>query len=96
MVHELLYVSKSVSNINARQYLERLGRSLIPFYRRDGAAIPFRVTTHQITLDLSTAIPIGLIMNELISNSIRHAFTKEKTGAITIDVAETGEYLEIL
>lgn len=96
VVHELLYVSKNVSSIEARQYLERLGRSLIQFYRRDRASIPLVVRAPGISLNLSVAIPVGLIMNELISNSIRHAFFEGKTGTITIDVEESGEMLKIV
>jgi two-component sensor histidine kinase len=96
VVHELLYISKDVNRIDVQLYLERLGRSLIMFYRRDRPAIPLLVTGPHLSLDLSTAIPIGLIMNELISNSIRHAFSGEDTGSITIDVKEAGRDMIII
>lgn len=94
-VHELLYVSKKVSSIDVQQYLDRLGHSLIQFYRRDRPAIPLLVTAPRLSLDLRTAIPLGLIMNELISNSLRHAFAGETTGGIGITVTETGSTITI-
>jgi two-component sensor histidine kinase len=95
VVHELLYVSKNVSSIDAQQYLDRLGSTLIQFYRRDRPVATLQVNAPRLSLDLSTAIPLGLIMNELISNSIRHAFTEEKPGTIVITVTETDNTVTI-
>jgi PAS domain S-box-containing protein len=75
LVHEKLYRSKDLSKINARDYFTSLLKQLIASYRHH-QSVDFAVNSSEDEISLSTAIPCGLIANELITNSLKHAFDK--------------------
>lgn len=76
LVHQLLYEGQEFSRINLGEYLTRLAHLLADLNdaRRRGIAV--RVEADDLDLDLSRAIPCGLIVNEILSNSFKHAFTE--------------------
>jgi len=82
MVHETLYSSENFSSINISNYLSNLIRGIKGAYQSD--LIKFEVYSEEIELEIDTAIPVGLIINELITNSIKHAFPDGKSGKIEI------------
>ena len=90
LVHEKLYRSKDLSSINYSEYIESLASSLFRTYEFDSKRITLEMNVKEIYLDTDSASSVGLIINELISNSIKHAFPGEKDGKITIDFGETG------
>ncbi len=72
LVHELLYESEDISSIDIRTYIERLVSSIMDGYRSEG--IGYRTEIARVNVPIETAIPLGLIINELITNSLKHAF----------------------
>jgi len=72
LVHELLYESEDISSIDIRTYIERLVSSIMEGYRSEG--IGYRTEIARLNVPIETAIPLGLIINELITNSLKHAF----------------------
>jgi two-component sensor histidine kinase/HAMP domain-containing protein len=84
IIHERLYRSENFTNIDFGEYLQGLGSHLIRSYQKDG--ISFHVKSEEILLGIDIAIPCGLIANELISNSLKHAFPDRKPGTIAISV----------
>jgi two-component sensor histidine kinase len=97
-VHERLYQSEGLSNINVEEFVSDLVSHLFSMYEGSTSAIHIQMEVPEIHLDLDVAIPTGLMINELVSNVMKHAFPPEQ-GAGEIRVAlgplENGD-LELL
>jgi PAS domain S-box-containing protein len=86
LIHETLYQSKDLLNIDFQEYIESLTNSLSRSYVVPGVSVHVDVNVENVLLDLETAVPCGLVINELVSNALKHAFQeKEGTGIIGID-----------
>jgi len=83
MVHEKLYQSTDLSHINFREYLENLSHDLFYSYAVP-ASINLVVEAENIYINIDTAIPLGLIVNELVSNSLKYAFP-DKKGTLKVE-----------
>lgn len=81
MVHSMLYVSDNIEKINSKEFIARLSNNLL-----NSANIPIKLKTNikEMELPLNEIIPIGLILNELMTNSIKYAFESIKEPKITI------------
>ena len=84
MIHELLYQSSDLKSINFGNYINKLTNELCSVYITDPNKIKLNMDIGDIMLDINTAIPLGLIVNELVSNSMKHAFPNNKQGKIDI------------
>ena len=90
MVHELLYKSEDLEKIDFSVYIDRLAHHLIHACAKYD--IQLHIETHDIVLSLDTMSHLGLILQELLSNSMKHAFSG--SGSIYISLEEEeGEYL---
>ena len=86
LIHETLYQSKDLLKIDFQEYIETLTTSLSRSYSVPGVSVFVDVHVENVQLDLETAVPCGLVINELVSNSLKHAFHgKEGVGMIDID-----------
>ncbi|MCD1293649.1 hypothetical protein CUJ83_01400 [Methanocella sp. CWC-04] len=94
LIHEKLYMSSNLAQIDMADYLRSLTTHLIRSSGKD--RIDLTINTDKIFLDIDTAIPCGLIVNELISNSLKHAFTGNTGGAIKIDFYRSGDKSMVL
>ncbi len=93
LIHEKLYQSNDISIIDFSDYIEVLAGRLLEFYGVRNRII-LSVDAEAMHLNIDTAIPCGLIINELVSNSIQHAFPNDKDGKITITFKmSNGEYV---
>lgn len=90
LVHEKLYQSGTFSSINLRDYIGSLARHLFATFEQARDLIAFRVDVEDVSLEMDEAIPCGLIINELVSNALKHAFPGDREGVITIR-CRTGE-----
>lgn len=91
LIHEMLYLSKKISEVNFAEYIETLANSLFATYNISNKKIALKLNI-DITdkfFDIDTAIPCGLIVNEIISNSFKYAFLKKKNGIISIQMKNT-------
>jgi two-component sensor histidine kinase len=84
LVHENLYRSPDLGKIDISTYVKKLSWSLSSSYRIKGH-IALKVEADEIYLGIDMAIPCGLILNELITNSIKHAFPDGSSGEVSID-----------
>jgi len=82
MIHEHLYRSESLASINFRDYVERLVEDIIISH---GSSIRKVIEVDDIKPDIDTAIPLGLIINELVTNSVKYAFP-DGTGSVTVRI----------
>ena len=83
-VHQRLYQHDNLKKINFGDYPETLASDIFKSYVRNPDQITLNIDTEDVTLDVDTAIPLGLILNELISNSLKYAFPKGRTGILTV------------
>jgi two-component sensor histidine kinase/AmiR/NasT family two-component response regulator len=74
LVHERLYRSSDLASVDAREYIRSIADYLFGLYANPAKSIDLNVEVDDISLDLDTAIPCGLIANELISNALKYAF----------------------
>ncbi|MDB6175279.1 MAG: multi-sensor signal transduction histidine kinase [Chthoniobacteraceae bacterium] len=88
LIHEKLYQSSDLSKIELSGYLQELAASLFESYRTPSGSVGFKISAEGIFLELNAAIPCGLILNELISNALKHAFPEERRGEIVINFKE--------
>jgi two-component sensor histidine kinase len=96
LVHELLYLSPDLGRINFTEYLRTLTARLLGTYSVGPERIELAVEGEPVLLDIDTAIPCGLIVNELVANAIGHAFPRPRTGRITVTILmRSGELLSI-
>ncbi|MGC9516782.1 MAG: PAS domain S-box protein [Methanomicrobiales archaeon] len=86
LIHERLYRSTDLKRIDFGEYIRSLTTELYHTYVPDPSLIKLNVNVEDLMLDINTAIPLGLIVNELVSNSMKHAFPKGKAGEITIEL----------
>lgn len=90
LIHEKLYQSKDLAHIDFVEYLKSLVDMLLNFYREESTDINVSLKCAEINLEIDTAISMGLIVNELLSNSFKHAFPGQKSGEVTITLSKNG------
>jgi two-component sensor histidine kinase len=74
LIHEKLYRSQDLAQIDFAQYIRNLTAYLIRSYKRDFSPVALKINAHGVLLGIDTAVPCGLIINELVSNALKHAF----------------------
>jgi PAS domain S-box-containing protein len=90
IIHEVLYQSKDLARVTFEDYIKSLGGNLFRAYGANSKPLELEIRVQEVMLDIDTAIPCGLIINELVSNSLKYAFTEGKKGKITIDMHPEG------
>jgi two-component sensor histidine kinase len=94
-VHQLLYLSKSYSSINFKEHIEEILKNLHSSFSVAGQEISINKNIDSVQLDVSTAIPLALIVNELVTNSYKHAFSKGIRGEIGISLSESNKMVSL-
>jgi two-component sensor histidine kinase/PAS domain-containing protein len=94
-IHELLYRSGSFANVELAIYARELIPRLVNFFDAE-QRIGHAVIGENVTLELDRAVPFGLLLNELISNTCKHAFPSGKTGMLTVHLSYRGEDLRLV
>jgi PAS domain S-box-containing protein len=101
LIHEELYRGSKIHTLDFADYLQKLAVDLFSSYNLGNDNIKLKMDLEQIYLDMDTAIPLGIIVNELVSNSLKHAFPNRRKGEINIalkrakDFPVTGESSDI-
>ena len=96
LIHERLYKTKDLHQINFNTYLNDLARDLITSYAGNSDDIKLEMDIHSIYLPINQAVPCGLVINELVSNAIKYAFPNNKDTNNTIHIRMEKENGEIL
>jgi two-component sensor histidine kinase/HAMP domain-containing protein len=91
LIHESLYESQSFSRIEFAAYLRELLANLLQAYKFPGQTKKGAVEGNEICLNITQAIPCGLIANELISNALKHAFPGRQEGEIQVTPKREGD-----
>ncbi|MFD0964208.1 histidine kinase dimerization/phosphoacceptor domain -containing protein [Pseudofulvibacter geojedonensis] len=88
IVHKILYESEDISTINVEKYVQSLSDSIKKIFTSLDKDINISIEIQNVFLNIEKAIPIGLILNELLSNSFEHAFKNRDKGNILIRIEE--------
>ena len=87
LIHEQLYRSHNLARIDFVEYVESLTNHLLRSYGKDARKVTLERDITPVFLSIDTAIPCGLIINELVSNALKHAFPDGRTGKIRVELA---------
>lgn len=85
MAHEALYENKSFSDINMREYVQQIAKITHHSFGGRNASIDLQFALEDITLDMDKSIPLGLLVNEILINAYKHAFTGREEGTIRLE-----------
>jgi len=88
LIHQYLYSDKELASIDMGEYIPNLCEKLFHAYKLDHDLIELKINVEPISLDIDTAIPLGIIINELITNSLKYAFDADDQGQIAVTFAE--------
>ncbi|MFH1673562.1 MAG: histidine kinase dimerization/phosphoacceptor domain -containing protein [Pseudomonadota bacterium] len=91
LVHEKLYQSQDLANIDFNEYVKHLANILFRSYGIDTEKIALKLDIEDVIIEVDIAIPCGLIVNELVSNSLKYAFTEDGKGEVKITLHSTDE-----
>ncbi len=96
-LYEILYHSGDIDQINLRHYIQRLVDGLSQSYLPKSGAVTIETELADTQLDLKRAMPLGIILNELVTNALKYAFpTPGQSGVIRVELAQTAEGLRLV
>ena len=88
-IHRQLYFNKDITHLNLKTYLDKISKSIQESFGKKDIKIENKVP-ESFKLEVNTSFPIGLIVNEFLTNSFKYAFDEQSHGKITIDLIEKG------
>jgi two-component sensor histidine kinase/Tfp pilus assembly protein PilF len=89
IIHEKLYQSDNLAQISFKEYISELIDFIYTVYNVDKEKINCTISETDVRLDINMAVPLGLIINELVCNSLKHAFLENESGTILIQLTTT-------
>ena len=89
-VHELLFQSSSFSEIKVKEYVFELVRTTMSTLQT-GEKVEFELDIEEITMNLNEITPLGMLLNELLTNSLKYAFQDQKKGLITLEITQQNQ-----
>lgn len=96
-VHELLYQSDDVSRIDFKKYIKELANIIIDSFNKTGFDVELKLDISIKYLNVNHGVPVGIILNELITNSLKHGFKDARNSyQIIIAASEEGDYYKLL
>ncbi len=91
LIHQNLYESDQLSGIDIHSYLQELSENIRKSQAANAEQVQIELNVAEEKLDIDTAIPVGLILNELITNCYKYAFVGQRAGTIQVDFNKSGE-----
>jgi two-component sensor histidine kinase/Tfp pilus assembly protein PilF len=86
LIHKKLYQTEHLTSINFQDYLEQLSEQICTAFGIESTTI--QIAAQEVFIDIDTAVPLGLIVNELVTNSIKYALTDEQNSTISIELRQ--------
>ncbi len=88
LIHQYLYSDNDLKSIDMQQYITELCKRLFSAYRLDHDLVELRIEVDPIHVDVDTAVPMGIVINELITNALKYAFPDNREGFLLIKLRE--------
>ena len=95
LIHQKLYLKERLTAIQIKPYIAELAEMIVGAYGYDPDELDLNLTADDLNVDVETAIPLGLILNELLSNSFKHGFRPDQRPHIDITLRETSDGLHL-
>jgi PAS domain S-box-containing protein len=95
LIHEKLYRSTDLKRINFGEYIRTLANDLFRTYTDGSGRIDLNINVEDVMMDINTSIPLGLILNELVANALKHGFPGKMSGDICVDFRSVGEEYQL-
>jgi two-component sensor histidine kinase len=95
LIHQDLYQNDNLTSVEVAPYLRKLTEGLFQSYNIDPDRIRLRSEVDAPRLDVDTLIPLGLILNELVSNALKHAFPNERPGEVAVSLKSLENALQL-
>ena len=95
LIHQDLYNKENLTGIGVNEYISKLTRELFATYNENVGRIKLHINVDDLELDVDTLVPLGLIINELITNSLKYAFKERTTGNLWIDLIRKDQHLQL-
>jgi len=92
-IHQNLYQDENLTGVNMKEYIEKLVESLFKSYNIEKEKIQLIYNIDDLKLDIETVIPLGLILNELIANALKYAFSNSENGALKVVLQQNDDTL---
>ena len=91
LIHERFYQTDGLSKIDFDDYIRRLADNLFRSFKVSKEKVGLKIQAERISLDIDTAVPCGLIINEIVSNSLKHAFKDGGSGEIEVELIQVND-----
>lgn len=95
IVHERLYKSSNLSNVNLKEYVEELTETIRKNWIAPDSSIRFDLKIDEVEININQAIPLSLIIHELITNAIKHAFDRMNGGVVEVEIRESSKQINL-
>ena len=89
LIHQNLYQRENLTGVNVKSYVTKLVEELMHTYQIDEEKVTVKLDVKALELDVDTLVPLGLIINELITNAFKYAFPEERTGTLWVSLQTT-------
>lgn len=96
LTHQMLYQKESVSTVSINEYIQNLVTQIIGSYDHHKIKVDVKTDQKNFILNIDTAIPLGLLVNEIITNSFKHAFDGRESGLIELIVNTSEKNVELI
>ncbi len=93
LIHQSLYQRENLTGVNVQEYMRKLCSELFHTYNIDETQVSLKLNIDPLELDVDTLVPLGLIVNELITNSLKYAFPADRSGTLSINLTNPGNIL---
>lgn len=95
LIHQDLYNQENLTEINVRSYIDKLANELFHTYEVEGQDLSLQLDIEEIDLDVDIMIPLGLILNELVTNSLKYAFPNGNNGVLKVMLKQSDGTIEL-
>jgi PAS domain S-box-containing protein len=97
LIHEQLYQSKNCANISLRENIEKQAHTLFNMYKSQNTTpVDLKLELEEVQININQALPVGLLLNEILNNAFKHAFIGRAEGEVFISLKETDEMVQLM